>query len=194
MLLVYEIIKREVHWVEENKNKEISNVDEIEEEQEVEVMDNNDEKDSIIEKLKKKLSNKISVELHPEISAIKMENTDQGTRAELYGMKLSSNSSVNNDTKKKQNVYDEMIISIKEMLSKEGNSEETNDKLIDLLDKIRIDIKELETTKKEKKSNDIANVIKLVGCSVVATGVGIGSWFLGKEVLKKMEEEKEIEK
>lgn len=180
--------------MEENKNKEISNVDEIEEEQEVEVMDNNDEKDSIIEKLKKKLSNKVSVELHPEISAIKMENTDQGTRAELYGMKLSSNSSVNNDTKKKQNVYDEMIISIKEMLSKEGNSEETNDKLIDLLDKIRIDIKELETTKKEKKSNDIANVIKLVGCSVVATGVGIGSWFLGKEVLKKMEEEKEIEK
>lgn len=152
--------------------------------------------DEKIKKLPKKIFK--FIELHPEVNAIKMDSTEKGTNAELFGMKVSSDNNIDShktektkeESKDKGAVYNEMIASIKDMIGREGNSEEVNNRLIDLLDKIRVDIRELEEKENEKSSNKFQEAIKLAGVSIVTMATGIGVGFLGNKILTEHSSQK----
>ena len=125
------------------------------------------------------------IDIHPEVNGVNMKKPGEGTKAEFCGVKSNEE-----ETQEVITSYNHMIDSIKEMMENPTNSPEVNEKLIELLDQIREDIKDLEEKKVSK-----GGIMKVVGIGVsvitsVATSIGVGLFV--KELIDKKDNKKEV--
>lgn len=120
------------------------------------------------------------IELSPEIDKESFEkilqqipNIVENNKAIIDGIVSIVNNSkeMSCDTKE---VYNQMINAIRDILNKDGNNAEFNNKLIDLMDKIREDIKELDKRDKEHADNQMGKLIQFGEKALVVLAVGIG--------------------
>lgn len=130
------------------------------------------------------------IELSPEIDNETFEkilkqipSLVENNKAIIDGLiKVVNNSKeMSTDTKE---VYKQMINAIKEMVNKGVNSEELNNKLIELMDKIREDIKELDKNDKEQSNRQLGELIKFGEKALIVLAVGIGARFAVKKNFK----------
>lgn len=130
------------------------------------------------------------IELSPEIDKESFEkilqqipNIVENNKAMIDGIVNIVNSSkeMSSDTKE---VYNQMINAIRDIVNKDGNDTEINNKLIDIMDKIREDIKELDKRDKEHVDNQMDKIIHYGEKVLVVLAVGIGLRVALKKTLK----------
>lgn len=119
------------------------------------------------------------IELSPEIDKESFEkilqqipNIVENSKDMIDGIVNIVNSSKEMSSETKE-VYKQMINAIRDILNKDGNDTEINNKLIDIMDKIREDIKELDKSDKEHADKQTDKIIQYGEKAFVVLVVGI---------------------
>lgn len=130
------------------------------------------------------------IELSPKIDKDTFEkilkqipNIIENNKAMLDGIVnvIEKNKEINLLTKE---VYKQMINAIKDIINKEGSSEEVKIELIKIMDRIREDLKDIDKRDRIQENEQMDKIIKFAEKTLIILSIGIGIRFVVKKGFK----------